>query len=90
MTAKELTAMANAHIAEKNEHLVIARDRYIDEFVMPKLQEKAKDGQFDRDIRLNCLPCPVDMVIAKLRELGFTVIEFSKCPGWYKIEWPKE
>jgi hypothetical protein len=30
------------------------------------------------------------MVIANLRELGFTVIEFSKCPGWYKIEWPKE
>ena len=90
MTAKELTAMANAHIAEKNEHYAQECDRYIEEFVMPKLQEKAKDGYFDRDIRLCCLPCPVDMVITQLRKLGLTVIEFSKCPGWYKIEWPKE
>jgi len=89
-TAKEMTAIANAFTDETQKKQQEERDRLIEDKLMPIITERAYAGKFEAEVKIVHARCPLDMIIQKLKELGFTVKTYAGYPNWLNITWPKD
>ena len=89
-TAKDMTVIANAFINETQKKQQEERDRLIEDKLIPILMERASVGKFEAEVKIVHARCPLDMIVQKLEDLGFTVKLYSGYPHWLNLTWPKD